>query len=152
MHPSHLIVTSPQTPAPLVPSPFLLSPQRPSRHLWWRAEEGRISHSQKPSGLPPPPPVDPAEQILSLSHRSALFQLRSGYCTRLMTCRWAWPMTPFAPTAMPLSNFFSCPTHPTDLAPGDMWTALLQVAQFLAGIQEFSEVPTLQVNFNSVPP
>ena len=32
-----------------------------------------------------------------------------------------------------VAQLFSCPAHPTDLAPCDMWTAPLQFAQFLAG-------------------
>ena len=31
-----------------------------------------------------------------------------------------------------VAHLFSCPSHPTDLAPGDMWVTPLQVAQFLA--------------------
>ena len=39
------------------------------------------------------------------------------------------------------AHFFSRPTHATDVAPGGMWPAPLQVAQFLAGLPQFSALP-----------
>ena len=91
----------------------------------------------------PPSPIDPAEQLLPRSYRSALSQLRSGHCSRLQAYRHSvgWADDPTCPdcrsTYHTVAHLFSCPTHPTDPAPGDMWTAPLQVAQFLAGLPQF---------------
>ena len=90
-----------------------------------------------------PPPVDPAEQLLPLSYIFAVSHLHSGYFSRLQTKRhsvgWA------NDTNIP--HLFSCPTHPTDLVPGDMWMAPLQVAQFLADLPQFANLPPLQIDF-----
>ena len=45
-------------------------------------------------------------------------------------------------------HFFSCPIQPY-LFPGDVWAAPLQVAQFLAVLQQSSDLPPLQINFDS---
>ena len=36
--------------------------------------------------------------------------------------------------------------------PGDMWVTPIQVAQFLAGLPQFVNLPPLQINFESFPP
>ena len=99
--------------------------------------------SQAPNKVllpPPPPPIDPAEQLLPRSFRSALPQLRSGHCSRHQAYRHSVGRAddPTCPdccsTDNTVAHLFSCPTHPTDLAPGDMWTAPLQVSQFMAGL------------------
>ena len=97
-----------------------------------------------------PPTVDPAEQLLPRSYWSALSLLLSGYCSLLSV---DWADDPTCPdchaTDLTVTYLFSCPTHPTDLAPGDVWTAPLQVNQFLAGLPQFSDLLTsLQVNFD----
>ena len=51
-----------------------------------------------------------------------------------------------------MAHLFICLAQATDLAPGDMWTAPLQVAQFLAGPPQFSDLPPLLINFDSFPP
>ena len=38
-----------------------------------------------------------------------------------------------------------------DLAPGDIWAAPLQVDQFLAGLPQFTDLPPLQIDFDSFP-
>ena len=105
-----------------------------------------------------PPPVDPAEQLLSRSNRCALFQLTSGCCSRLMTYRHCVRLAddPTCPdchvTDNTVAHLFSCPTHHSDLASWNMLTEPLQVAQFLVGLPQFSDLPTLQVDFHSLPP
>ena len=51
-----------------------------------------------------------------------------------------------------VDHFFNCPTHPTGLALRDMWVATLQVVQFLAGLPQLSDLPPLQINFDSFLP
>ena len=68
------------------------------------------------------------------------------------TTPWAGPpITPPALTDHTVAHLSSCPTHPTGLAPGDMWTAPLQGDQFLACLPQFSDQPPLQVDFVSFP-
>ena len=101
------------------------------------------------------PPIDPAEQLLPRSYRRALSQLRSGHCSRLQSYRHSvgWADDPTCPNCRSadhtVAHLFSCPTQPTDLAPGDMWVASLQVAHFLAGLSQFSDLPPLQIDFPS---
>ena len=80
------------------------------------------------------PPTDPAcTGLLLRSYRSALSHLRSGYCSRLQSYRhsvgWADGLTcpDCRSTDHTVAHLFSCPSQPTDLAPGDMWVAPLQV-------------------------
>ena len=61
-----------------------------------------------------------------------------------------WPHLPdYRSTDHTVAHLFNCPTHPTDLAPEDMWTAPFQVAQFLAGLAQFSDLPLQQIDFES---
>ena len=130
----------------------------PSPHLRGRAGRGRLSLGQtlppRPDdggdhpvsgtqqGAPgsPTPPIDPAEQLLPRSLRTDLSQLRSGHCSRLQAYRHSvgWADDPTCPdcrsTDHTVALLFSYPTHLTDLTPGDMWTAPLQVAQLMAGL------------------
>ena len=92
-----------------------------------------------------PPPVDPAKQLLPCptgvpcpSPSSALDTAHSSYITRSVACQLH-------------AHLFSCPTYPMDLTPGDMWTAPLQVAQYLAGFPQFSDLPSLWADFDSFP-
>ena len=48
-----------------------------------------------------------------------------------------------------VAHFFSSLAHPTDLALGDMWATPLHVAQFLAGLPQFSDLPLFQIDFDS---
>ena len=60
-----------------------------------------------------------------------------------------------------VAHLFSCPTHPTgytDAVPriippgGYVDSTFFQVAQFQVGLSQFFELPTVQVNFDSLPP
>ena len=66
--------------------------------------------------------------------------------------KWAdnitWP--DWHATDLMVAHLFSCPTHPTDLAPWDMWTAALQVAQFFADLPQFSDLPNFQIDLDSL--
>ena len=87
---------------------------------------GEIVWSQTPNKvlLAVPPLVDLAEQLLPRYYRSALSQLCSDYCHQLQSYRrsvgWANDSTcPDCHAADHMvAHLFSCPTHPTDLAPG----------------------------------
>ena len=107
LHPSHLIVTSLPDPSSQGYSPGLISPypkrpaskkwwpKRPSPNLWWRArlqdgwwrKSSGLRHSTIKVFMATPFPINPAEQLLSRSYRSALSQVRSGYCSRLQSYR-----------------------------------------------------------------
>jgi len=105
-----------------------------------------------------PPPVDLAETLLPRAHRSILSQLRSGHCSRLASYRHSvgWSESPLCPDCLAVdhtvAHIFSCPVSPTDLAPADLWTAPLQVAQFLSRLSTFSDLPPLQLDFTFQPP
>ena len=96
--------------------------------------------------LAQPPDIDPAERLLPRAHRSVLSQLRSGYCSRLASYRHSvgWTESPLCPLCRAsdhtVPHLFSCPEAPTDLAPGDLWTAPLQVMQFLLTLQCFADL------------
>ena len=105
--------------------------------------------------LATPPPIDPTKQLLPLSYCSALSQLRSGYFSRLQSYCYSCADDPTCPdcrsTDHTLAHLFSCHTHPTDLAPENMWVAPIQVAQFLAELPQFCDLPPLQIDFDSFP-
>ena len=101
----------------------LTTPTPASCQLWWRPVGGHISLGHMPPTRPDDrgdrpvsgaqqvlwavrPPVDPVKQLLLRSYRYALFQLRSGYCSRLMSYRhsvfWA---------DNPMCTFPDCHNH-----------------------------------------
>ena len=110
---------------------------------------------------PPPPPnkvllgppleVNPSERLLPLPYRSMLFQLRSGYCSRLQSYLHIVGGAPSpacldcgsAPHTM--EHLFSWLRSPTDLAPADLWTAPLQAALFISSIPSFADLPPFPV-------
>ena len=70
--------------------------------------------------------TDPAEQPLPHFCRSALSQPCFGYCHQLLSYRLSvgWANDPSCPNCLAANHtgpLFSCPTLPTNLAPGDMW-------------------------------
>ena len=130
LHPSHLIVTSTPDLRPLRgrgPDHILRGMQIRSNDpnapplifggvleevaypLARRLLQGRmkveIVWSQAPNKvlMVTPPPIDPTEQLLPQSYRSALSQLRSDYCSRLQSYRHSvsrlgrWPHLPRLP-------------------------------------------------------
>ena len=121
------------------------------------AEETARSQAPNKGLMASPPPIDPAKQLLPRSYCSALSQLRSGHCLRLRSYRHfiGWADDPTCldcrSTDHTVAHLFRCHTHPTDLAPGNMWTEPLQVAQFLAGLPQFNDLPPLHIDFDSFP-
>ena len=98
-----------------------------------------------------------ARRLLPRSYRSALSQLRSCYCSNLQSYRHSVGKADDSAcpncrsTDHTVAHLFSCPTHPTDLAPGDMWVPHLQLAQFVAELPQFCDLPPLQIDFASFP-
>ena len=112
----------------------------PVDHDFWSSSQ------QCPSGpSPPPPKVDPSERLLPRTYRSALSQLRSGYCSRQQSYIHRVAPSPACPdfgsAPHTTSTFSSCPESPTDLAPADLWTAPPQAAQFISSIPAFANLP-----------
>ena len=178
MHPSQLMVTSPPdlsglpsrphftasseackldvtTPTTLLSS-LVASWRRAltyplARHLLQGWMIGEIVWSQEPNKVlwAVPQPVDPAEQLLPQSYRCALCQIRSTYCSWLMSFRHyvGWANDPTCSDCHATDHTVALISPHMD--PGDMWTA--QVPQFLAGFTQFSDLSTLQVDFDSFP-
>ena len=95
-----------------------------------------------------PPPVEREELSLPRSHRTALSQLRSGYCSFLNSYRARIGMAgdPSCPSCgagdHTTGHLFDCPSHPTDLRVPDLWGRPGRVAEFLATLP-FSSLPSL---------
>ena len=104
-----------------------------------RAVQAAIG-SRRPNGVLSlaAPDVDPTEISLPRAARTALAQLRLGYCSALNNfkhrinlvpsaicpcCRWADRTT---------QHFFRCPEHPTSLTPLDLWRRPGEAATFLS--------------------
>ena len=102
---------------------------------WWPAWRGRLFQSQTPPKRPPddrrssgvrhptrflwpPLPIDPT----AATYRHSVGWVNGPSCP---DCR---------STDHTVAHLFSCPTHPMDQAPGNMWVATLQIAQLLAGL------------------
>ena len=108
--------------------------------------------------LAPPPDVDPSERVLPRPYRSALSQLRSGYCSRLQTYLHRVGRAPSevcpdcASAPHTTEHLFFCPERPTDLAPADLWTAPLQVGSFLASTPSFADLPPFPTLPQGSPP
>ena len=91
--------------------------------------------------------MDHDEQLLPPSFRIALFQLRSGYCSRLQSYRHCvgWADDPTYHHS--LAHFFTCLTRLTDLAPGGYVDSTPPSAQFLVGPPQFANIPPLRIFF-----
>jgi len=83
------------------------------------------------------PDVDAEEVGLPRGTRTTLAQLRSGYCSALSTFRHRIGLSP-APTCPccrqadhTTQHLFSCPEHPTELSPLDLWRRSRGTAAFL---------------------
>ena len=93
------------------------------------------------------PPVNSSDRRLPRAHRSALAQLRSGHCSALNAylARVGRADSPACPQCgadehSPL-HLFSCPSHPTDLRPIDLWLRPSRVATFISSLPPFSHLP-----------
>ena len=108
--------------------------------------------------LAPPPPVDSAEAFLPRAYCTTLSQLCSGHCPRLMfyKARVCWTDSDLCPDCGAANrstpHLFCCLEHPTNLVTGYLWTAPLQVSQFLASLLAFSDLSPLRVLFPHQPP
>lgn len=84
-----------------------------------------------------PPEVDEAEKNLPRSARTALAQLRSGWCRRLRS--YQHRIDPGISDLCPdcssdvhtVRHLFHCPANPTQLTPQSLWTDTVEVAAFL---------------------
>ena len=103
-----------------MPSPGFWVPQRAS---------SRTSFSKRLCTLPGSTPQYPTGDLLSAPMNWKVILLCPDCC-------------PHRPNTGSLGGT----SHPTDLAPGDMWTTPLQVAPFQAGLPQFSEVPPLLID------
>ena len=147
-------------------------PQRSSPHLWWHAGGRRLPIGQKPtrpdvrrdcpvsgtkqSAHGHPLPLQLTQPNCFPGHAKAPFpRPRSGYFSRLQFYRHSvgWANDPTCPDCHStdqcdhtVAHLFSFPSHPTYLAPGDMWVAPLQVAEFLAGLPQFRDLTPLQID------
>ena len=94
-----------------------------------------------------PPPVSAEEQSLPRPYRSTLSRLRSGQCPALNNYQAAIGRSPTdrcpsCGTAVHTTNhLFSCPSHPTNLTPLDLWERPAAVADFVARLPGFSLPP-----------
>ena len=83
------------------------------------------------------PDIDPSEASLQQPVRKTLSQLRSSFCTALMS--YQARLDPSKSQACPLCgarrhstvHLFNCPSQPTDLRPADLWDRPTQVADFI---------------------
>ena len=93
------------------------------------------------------PPVNSSDNRLSRAHRSTLAQLRSGYCSALndylvRVGRSDSPACPqYGADDHSPTHLFSCPSHPTDLRPIDLWLRPSRVATFISSLPPFSHLP-----------
>ena len=91
-----------------------------------------------------PPLVSTDEQSLPRAHRTTLSRLRSGYCPALNTYRTSigTSTTDRCPScnlaAHTTVHLFTCPEHPTNLDPLDLWRRPVEVADFVARLPGFN--------------
>ena len=94
-----------------------------------------------------PPSVNDSEKLLPRRTRAVLSQLRSGHCSRLSDFQLRIGATDSAlcsecnASDATTSHLFECPSHPTNLTTKDLWEKPWDVADFLSGIQAFSDLP-----------
>ena len=97
----------------------------------------------------PPPLVDAAEVSLPRPYRSALSQLRSGYCVALndYQFRIGGSLTAICPECtsadQTVPHIFACPAHPTYLSLEDLWTDPVGVAGYISSLPSFSYLPPM---------
>ena len=97
----------------------------------------------------PPPLVDAAEVSLPRPYRSALSQLRSGYCVALndYQFRIGGSLTAICPECtsadQTVPHIFACPAHPTYLSLEDLWTDPVGVAGYISSLPSFNYLPPM---------
>ena len=95
------------------------------------------------------PRIDPSETSLSRPTRAVLAQLRSGHCAKLQDFqhRIGSSVSDQCPECQSstdsVAHIFSCPSHPTNLTPMDLWRRPREVALFLSSLQAFSHLPAI---------
>ena len=96
--------------------------------------------------LTPPPHIDEAEKSLPRSHRTALSQLRSGFCPSLNSYQFrvGWSPSQSCPECdhheHSVAHLFQCPARPTALTPLDLWTRPCEVANHLLSLPYFGHL------------
>ena len=175
-HPSHPIVTAPSGTRSMketLQSRFLPSVSHlltggttnPASYrtslidLHTSAVRDAISHlAPNPVLLTSPPPVESEETSLPRAHRTALSQLRSGYCSFLNSYRarigvaGASPSCPSCNSPVHTSgHLFTCPSHPTSLTTLDLWERPVRVAEYLSTLP-FTSLPPLPLPPPEPPP
>ena len=97
----------------------------------------------------PPPLVDAAEVSLPRPYRSALSQLRSGYCVALndYQFRVGGSLTATCPECttadQTVPHIFACPAHPTYLSLEDLWYDPVGVAGYISSLPSFNYLPPM---------
>ena len=98
----------------------------------------------------PAPQISPEELTLPWAYRTTLSQLRSGHCIALIDFRAAIGLiadpscTACGSRGLyTVLHLFSCPAHPTELVPRDLWELPIQAALFLSSIPSFHHLCAL---------
>ena len=166
-HPSHQIATAPSGPRQMkhtLQSRFLptVAPYLTDGHLppdSFRAtiqslHTAAVSHtisSRPPNRVlqEPNPEVAEEEAELPRSYRTALAQLRSGFCPVLNSTLERIGRSPddLCPSCRgaphTTAHLFSCPSYPTNLATRDLWRRPRAVAEFLRSLPLPFDFPPL---------
>ena len=106
-----------------------------------------------------PPEINSAEDALPRYYRTALSQLRSGYCSRWLRdyrMRVGLSTTDVCPECglapHTVNHLFECTAHQSALTLRDLWDRPVEVAVFLSGMTAFSELPPLEPPVPPPPP
>ena len=108
--------------------------------------------------LRPAPSVSASELLLPRHYRTTLSQLRSGYCSRLLTYKQTIgssdsDLCPECGTEPhTAAHIFRCPGAPTALAVEDLWHRPVEVANHIASLSAFADLPPLELREPRPPP
>lgn len=97
----------------------------------------------------PPPLIDPSEIYLPRPCRTTLAQLRSGFCSALLSYKHrigivADPLCPECSSEEhSVTHIFSCPSFPTPLHTLSLWESPSEVINFLSSVPSFNYLPPL---------
>ena len=95
------------------------------------------------------PPVSASERRLPRKVRTTLTQLRSIHCSALQSyqLKIAKTITDICPECrgapQTVLHLFSCPAHPTQLQPIDLWFNPIKAAKHLVTVPTFRHLPPL---------